>query len=136
MTRNNAQKKTIRDRMVETGESYAVAMRKLEAAVSVWELGEDGDTWFVEGTQDAVTARKALEEWIFETYGFDSVVAVEWVMDWLPYLENAKPVIRADWFWKPAHKEHPDEEAYLRSKEKNLAIHEGEKLMQGCYFSL
>lgn len=41
----------------------------IENSKTVWELGEDGGKWFVEGATDVAEAGDAVRAWLTETLG-------------------------------------------------------------------
>lgn len=54
--------------MEQTGEAYNVARRAIELSQTiVWELGEHGGSWFIEGTADNEIALEVLKLWLLET---------------------------------------------------------------------
>ena len=115
--------------MKETGESYAVAMRKLEEVlpdVVVWELGEHGGYWFVEGTQDTQEATKALEWWLNDT-------DPEMLQEWPSFLDQVNLTVRNNWFWKPLNPQYPNDESILQNLDKHKDSYENQPLMEGIF---
>ena len=143
MTKDNAQKKAIRERMQQTGEVYSVARRKLEeAAVEVWELGEDGGKWFIQGTTDLQLAKQLLREWIDETlavseYPGKSAAQTELdkktLAEYHAYLDEQDTVFLSgdDWFWRPVSEEDPEDEAYIEKVSRTPELYTNQKLHKG-----
>jgi hypothetical protein len=133
MTRDNAHKKDIRARMAETGESYATAKRKLEAELIpvVWELGEDGDSFFVEHTTDVEQAKALFLDYVAESRDND-----EWKDEIVAQAKEAEPFVAEDWFWTPYIPGRYDEDLMLYSYARNPEKHNGEPFVKGCYFSV
>jgi hypothetical protein len=143
MTKDNAQKKAIRSRMQQTGEPYSVARRRLEeTAVEIWELGEDGGRWFIQGTTDITLAKRVVHEWIDETlavseYPEKSSPQLERdkkeLAEYHAYVEEQETVFLSgeDWFWRPVSKAHPDDEAYIEQVSRTPERHTGQKLHKG-----
>lgn len=77
--------------------------------ITVFELGEDGDTWFVEGTSDAHSADEAVRGWVERTTG----ETIEAFIDADELVEfNFR--FRKDWYWLPGgDPENPMDEAAL-----------------------
>jgi len=76
--------------------------------INAYDLGEDGNRWMVEGTLDPDEARKAVRA----LWGEQGVTA-----------DNAEfgPLTcepREDWWWEPLSAEMPDDEAWLRHKNR------------------
>lgn len=88
----------------------------------VWELGEHGGYWFVEGTTDRMVALHALQLWLIET---DPEHAND--------CREMDISIRDDWYWEPREGEPDfDGEAELRSVAKH-GPSEGKDLMRGVF---
>lgn len=124
MTRNNASKKSIRQRMEWSGESYTVAKHKLEtiSKITVWELGEDGEMWFVENTTDATLAFIAVEQWLMDC---GAPEMVEFKSEW-------RGVARSSWYWHPIFvKGEPTGESYLCHTEHAKHEYTNERLLTG-----
>jgi hypothetical protein len=154
MTQNRSQKQAIRNRMNETGESYAVALRKLqdieEKNATLYDLGDETDAWFIEGTTSAFIAKKMICDWVDKAMapprGKSATGA--WNKYWTPDRikreeENIREICDAvnsetttvisgnDFFWKAIYPEYPDEEATVEKVSKNPEKHNGENLMTG-----
>lgn len=140
MTKNNASKTAIRERMQQTGESYCVAMRNLESPnpvvpLNVIELGEDTNMWFVEGTADIEEAKEAILKWFKEVnQPFDNH-DVFWIDMMHSFPEDAEGVAGDDWFWSPINPEYPEDEAVLKSLYSDKEQYNGEQLFSGVYVS-
>lgn len=131
MTRDKAKKHDIRNRMKETGESYTVAMRKLEEVspdVVVWELGEHGGNWFVEGTQDTQEAIKALEWWLNDT-------DPEMLQEWPSFLDQVNLTVRDNWFWQSLNPQYPEDESVLRNLDQHKESYKNQPLMRGIFIT-
>lgn len=127
MTRNNFNKKAIRSRMEQTGEAYNVARRAIELSQTiVWELGEHGGSWFIEGTADNEIALEALKLWLLET-------APDTLKDYTPFNQRLSLQFREDWYWKPIRPEFPKEEAFLTNLDKEPQTGESYKTFKGFY---
>ena len=70
---------------------------------TVWELGEGGDSWFVEGARDEDDARRAIELWLKDT-DRESTHQV----DGFSFSQ------RNDWYWEPLDPSDVKGEAVLR----------------------
>jgi len=145
MTTNNAQKEAIRARMSMTGEPYNVARRKLSAVaednLTVWELGEDGEAWFVEGTLNQDKAYEAVKQWIIETTWIDpksTLFSYFHHMDDLPFssLDETRKEARDDWFWKPVDPSHPHSDAYLARQKDPKSGYQGEEIYTGVHLEV
>ena len=138
MTKNNASKNAIRERMQQTGESYCVAMRHLEASnseiqLNVIELGEDTNMWFVEGTVDVEQAKEAILKWFKEVnQPFDNN-DIFWIDMMHSFPEDAEGAAGDDWFWSPVDPTYPDDETILKSLYSDKAEYNGEQLFAGVY---
>lgn len=94
---------------------------KVEDTV-VWELGEHGGYWFVEGTTDRTVALHALQLWLIETDPEHANDCREFNLS-----------IRDDWYWEPrGASDGFDGEAELRSAAKH-GPSEGKALMRGVF---
>ena len=133
MTRNNASKKAIRERMELTGEPYTVAARNLkkflDTPINVIELGEDGDAWFVEGTTDINEAKTAIKTYLEGLYQSTD----EWLPESIEYMMEASADVQYDWFWRPLHAQYPHDEAVLRSKSKHASEYSRQDTFTGIY---
>ena len=77
--------------------------------ITVFELGEDGDTWFVDGTSDAHSADEAVRGWVEHTTG-ETIEAFVDADDLVEF--NFR--FRRDWYWLPGGgPENPMDEAAL-----------------------
>lgn len=131
MTKNNALKKAIRNRMAETSEPYNVAARNLKLSadsLNVIELGEDGDSWFVEDTLDTELAKTAVKQWLKSVYGDD-----DYFSEFVKMLNLSNAEARDDWFWRPVHAEFPQDEAVLRNLENDESEYARQDLFSGVY---
>lgn len=113
MTKNKAKKQALREHITQTGESYTKALHELENT-TVWELGEDGDSWFIEGTTNLPIALIALKHWIKTTVP----------EHYTEYLENfTTPMFhhetRENWYWQPLHPQYPNDESILKHTPQN-----------------
>jgi len=154
MTQNRSQKQAIRNRMEETGESYAVALRKLqdieEQNAVLYDLGDETDAWFIEGTTSAFIAKKMICDWVDKAMSppRGKNAAGAWDGYWTPERikreeenireicdavnsETTKIISGKDFFWKAIYPEYPDEEATVEKVSKNPEKHNGEKLITG-----
>lgn len=75
---------------------------------TVWELGEHGGYWFVEGTTDNTVALHALQNWLIETDPEHANDCREFSF-----------TIQDDWYWEPLFADDPSGESELRSVEKH-----------------
>ena len=127
MTRNKAQKEQIRARMEETGENYTTARRHIlnQPELTVWELGEDGDSWYVEGTLDINAAKLAVKDWL--EYTSPEIID----NGWEHYSQRLSTHPSKTYFWKPLFPQYPDEESILLNAAANPEDYEGQPLMQG-----
>lgn len=76
---------------------------------TVFELGEDSDTWLVAGTSDAHTADEAVRQWAEEHIG-ETIEAFTGAEDLVEFTFR----FRKDWYWLPGgHPENPMDEAAL-----------------------
>ena len=140
MTRNKSTKQAIRNHMSQTGESYCVAWRALEKLhgeaepqVTVYELGEDGDSWFIEGAASIDAAKHALNEWLYEIYDEHDHALLEEI---LLLVSEASWTHREDWFWVPFLASHPNDEQVLKSKSQNPNEYKGEELCPGIHLTI
>lgn len=77
--------------------------------ITVQELGEDTDLWFVTGTTDAHSADEAVRAWVESTAG----ETIEAFMDAEDLVEFSF-TFRKDWYWLPGgDPENPLDEAAL-----------------------
>lgn len=129
MTKDNAQKTIIRNRMKRTGESYAVAMRKLQPPkFEVIELGEDGECWFVVGTLDEKEAITAIKQWIDNIIWPDPGTPAGYDHPDENYLAY---VAGDDFYFVPAYPDNPDSEYELKKVSKNPSEYKDEELFSG-----
>jgi len=135
MTKDNATKKAIRERMAITEEPYSVAARNhrqfTETPINVIDLGEDGDAWFVEGTIDIEKARAAIKTTLEGYYQGDD----DWLPESLEVLADSKADVRYDWFWRPLFAEYPHDDAVLRNKTQHGSEYARQDLFTGIHFS-
>lgn len=155
MTHNRSQKQAIRNRMEETGESYGVALRKLqdieEKNAVLYDLGDETDAWFVEGTTSSFIAKKMICDWVDKAMApprGKNARGGAWGGYWTPERikreeENIREICDAvnsdttkvisgnDFFWKAIYPEYPNEEATIEQVSKDPEKHNGEKLMVG-----
>lgn len=90
--------------------------------LTIWELGENGDTWFVEGTIDQALANMTAQRWIAET-------SPDTLQDYYDHGQFRCSAHR-DWYWEPLFPEIPDAEAKLSRVEKS-GNEENRPLMAG-----
>lgn len=90
--------------------------------LTIWELGENGDTWFVESTIDAALAHVAAQRWIAGT-------SPDTLQDYYDHGQFRFSAHR-DWYWEPLFPEIPDAEAKLSRVEKS-GNEENRPLMAG-----
>ncbi len=72
--------------------------------IEAYDLGEDGESWMVEGTLDPEAAERAVRElWV------EQGVAEENNSDF-PVLKFEP---REDWWWAPVNEKYPDDDMFL-----------------------
>lgn len=98
------------------------------SGLTVWELGEDGGRWFVEGTLDKLEAIAAVREWLEET---ERGLSSEFSQAAGPFSATG----RADFFWEGFFKSEetpePIEEAELLARSRDEARWSGETTFAG-----
>ncbi|UUX60148.1 hypothetical protein [Glutamicibacter halophytocola] len=93
--------------------------------ITVWELGEDSDTWFVEGTSDAHSADEAVRGWVEINTG-QTIEAFTDADDLVEF--NFK--LRKDWHWLPGgDPKNPLVEAALLYPHDGLLVPDNVQLM-------
>lgn len=134
MTNNNAFKKTIRERMQQTGESYNVAARKLQEQrvnPTVIELGDEDDAWLVTGVNTPQEAFQLIREWLIACYPDPTSRTRQELLSYLDDYCGSK--LRHDWFWVPLEAEYPEGDALLRYASKPEVQHNNEPLFTAFY---
>lgn len=96
--------------------------------VVVWDLGEDGENWLIEGTTDGDLGLKALALWIEE-------VEPEVADDYESFPEDLRNsfTVREDWFWRDLNPAHPNEDMELCWKSRDAHRWNGEQLFKGIH---
>lgn len=89
--------------------------------ITVWELGEDTDTWLIEGTSDAHSADEAVRGWVEDHTG-ETIEAFQDADD----LVEFEITFRKDWYWLPGgDPANPlDEAALVYPKDGQMLPHE------------
>lgn len=127
MTKNKAIKEQIRLRMEETGENYTTAKRYIENLpnITTYELGEEGDSWYVEGTIDPAEALENVKSWLEGT-------VPEILEDGWEKFSARLDVHPSDtWFFVPLSSKYPEDEQVLRNKDSHPELYTGQLLMKG-----
>lgn len=94
--------------------------------LTAWELGENGDSWFIEGTIDQGLAQIAVQRWIAGT-------APDTLQNYYDHGQFHFSAHR-DWYWEPISEEHPEGESILRRVSKHGASG-GKPLFSGVHVS-
>lgn len=104
------------------------AMRSKLSDCTVWELGEHGGNWFVEGTEDRVLAEAAFRGWLLQT---DAEQAKE--RETTPEGPAAELNFTAKpyWFWSPLFPEIEGSESELCSLDEQRDRWNGQRLFSG-----
>jgi len=96
--------------------------------LTVWELGEDGGSWFVEGTVDKLAAIAAVREWLEDT---ERGLSSEFSQAAGPFSASS----HSDFFWKGFFRSdetpEPVEEAELLTRSRNQDQWNGETTFAG-----
>jgi hypothetical protein len=95
----------------------------------VIEMGEEEDSWFVQGTTNVDAARSAVRAHVRDM--FDG--HLDLVEEVLVQVGTASPTVGDDWWWQPVDPEEPDDEAYLRNAHEH-ATPSSARLMTGVWF--
>jgi len=96
--------------------------------VVVWDLGEDGENWLIEGTTDGDLGLKALALWIEEV----EPEVTERFESFPEDLRNSFTA-RDDWFWRDLNPAHPNEDMELCWKSRDEHRWNGEQLFRGIH---
>lgn len=96
--------------------------------VVVWDLGEDGENWLIEGTTDGELGLRALALWIEE-------VDPEAPAHYENFPEDLRNSFtpRDDWFWRDLNPNHPNEDMELCWKSRDAHRWSGEPLFKGIH---
>jgi hypothetical protein len=135
MTKNNAHKKNVRERMAQHNESYAVALRKIEAntkpEITIFPLGEDSEQYIIQNVTDFDQSLQIIREWLQEVTPEDN-----WFTMWEPWFKEANHIVRNDWFWVPLNEDYPDDESILCNVTQSPDKHKTQTLFTGIYVSI
>lgn len=96
--------------------------------VVVWDLGEDGENWLIEGTTNSDLGLKALALWIEE-------VEPEAAEGYENFPEDLRSsfTLREDWFWRDLNPSYPNEDMELCWKSRDAHRWSGEPLFRGIH---
>ncbi|REK73665.1 hypothetical protein DX116_09070 [Aeromicrobium endophyticum] len=100
-----------------------------DETLTVIELGQEDDSWFVQGTDDVDRARAAVREHVRGMFAGHLDLAEEVLVQ----VGTAAPTTGDDWWWQPVDPEEPDHEAYLRNAHEH-ATPSSARLVTGVWF--
>jgi hypothetical protein len=95
----------------------------------VIEMGEEEDSWFVQGTNDVEAARAAVREHVRGMFAGYLDLAEEVLVQ----VGTASPTVGDDWWWQPVDPVGPTHEAYLRNAHEH-ATPSSARLLTGVWF--
>lgn len=99
--------------------------------LTVIELGEDTDAWFVQGTRDVEAARGAVRNHVREQLSGAS--DLELLDEVLTIIGTQSAKVADDWWWQPVDPEEPDGDHYLRTASES-ATPTSARLLTGVWF--
>jgi hypothetical protein len=95
----------------------------------VIELGEEDDSWFVQGTDNVERARAAVRAHVRDMFNRHLDLAEEVLVQ----VGTATSTVGDDWWWQPVDPEEPAHEAYLRNAHEH-ATPSSAHLLTGVWF--